>query len=175
MIDINRLRKLRELVRRGVGGESRNAEEILARLLEKEGITLDQFLSEDEEVINSYEFRYWDRWDQELLFQIYSMITDTYNITCRKRKKTKVLIFELTKSQYIEFSYLYEIYRKALSKEFDREFNAFIIKNNIFGSSPSCVKDSKNLTPEELEELNKVYNKLAGTEFIKIHKAIENK
>ena len=172
MIDINRLRKLRELVRRGIGGESRNAEEILTRLLEKEGMTLDQFLSEDTEEVSSYKFRFWDRWDKQLLFQIYSMIKDTNKISYSKYKRTKELIFELTKSQYIEFSYLYEIYRKALSKEFDRETSAFIIKNNIFSNSN---KSDREPTPEEMKELDKIYSKLSGTDFVQVRKAIENK
>ena len=84
------------------------------------------------------------------------------------------LFMEMTDAEYLEFSYLYEVYKTALWKEMDLFYSAFIQKNGLF--PPDSLKDGDIQTCKEKmshSELVRMSMMMNGIERTQVRKAIE--
>lgn len=148
----DKLRKLLELSRQGVGGEKDNAQSVLDKLLTKHGLALDD-LDPDVAPVESCEFRFDDKWEHDLLIQVVYSVLQTLTITYREEhKNSKKYCIKATKAQKLEIDLAYGLYREAFKKEQERLFVAFIHKNRLFG--PDAEKDDSD-TKTEIHELSK--------------------
>jgi hypothetical protein len=146
----NRLIKVLELSKRGVGGEKDNADRILQAALIEHGITIDDIKKEEQELI-ALSYHSGNKADERLLVQIIIHVADRYDILSRKEgKKTW---FKLTNLEHIEVEAMYKYYRKLLKKEQDLLLTAFIHKHNIFPATAQSNRAGDQETSME-DQLN---------------------
>ena len=128
-----RIKKLKALVERGVGGEKENALAILERLCETHGISLDEI---DEDEVSWHEFKYsGSNYNKRLLYQcIYKTMghSSEYKTYRVGSKNSKCVGIDCTVAQSIEIALDYEFYKDLFEKELDDIFSAFVNANNIF-------------------------------------------
>lgn len=70
---IDRLKKLRALALRGVGGEKEQAQAILDKLIKKYDVSFDEL---DEDAVNEYIFEYHGKEQERLLLQTFAKVTN---------------------------------------------------------------------------------------------------
>lgn len=152
----NRLRKLRELALRGVGGERENAEQLLDQLIKKYGVSLADL---DESNVKRFELEYHGDEDEKLLLQIiymvlndvdcvYGMIYEGSGRKCRTRKSV-----HCTEAQKLEIEFLHEFYQRLWAKEKAYFLEAFIQKHSLFGTKYAKSSKINRLTAEELAKI----------------------
>lgn len=122
---LRKIKKIKALAERGVGGEKSTAEQKLNKLLEENDIvSLDELEREQAE----FElFSYNGKYEKKLLLQcMYKVLNDldfeTYH---RRGTKQKVGIY-CTKAEKIEIQLEFDFYKNALHEEMDRFVRAFI-------------------------------------------------
>lgn len=123
-----KIRKLQALAERGVGGEATNAKILLSALCEKYGIDESKL---DEEEKQWYEFEMRTS-IQKLFLQLYVSIygtTERYlqEVELWKRGRKKIVKCKFTRTEYIEFSQLWEWHRKNYLAERKRMRELFKI------------------------------------------------
>lgn len=163
----DRLLKLLELSRRGVGGERESAESMLAAMLKKHGMTMADLQSDDSQTIDTV-FTFVTDMEKRLLYQIaYQVVNgdfDAFKIGKGKRK------LRLTRSHAAEVRVRYSVLVRALRDELKVFYSAFIMRNNIYPDS--ARKDKSEFTPEQLEQMEKVARMASGMDRVNIHKQI---
>lgn len=113
--NIERLKKLKELAMRGVGGEREQAIALLDKLTKKYGVSCDDL---DETIEKDYVFEFHGKFERKLIAQIaykvrddkggiYAMEYTTSGRTC----KTKCTI-TCTEAQKLEIEFLFEFYKR---------------------------------------------------------------
>lgn len=146
------LKKLKALADRGIGGEKENSEALLKKLMKKYNIDDEQLESTVRKKRHiKYEFSY----EMKLMCQIiYSMIPGLPSYTPNDKRKS-YLIVDLSESEFIEFSYLYSIYKEDFYKELEYFYSAFLGKNSIFPKdTPKDMPKEKELTLDEKMKLS---------------------
>lgn len=145
---LRKIKKIKALAERGVGGEKSTAEQKLKKLLEENGIvSLDELEREQAE----FElFSYNGKYEKKLLMQcMYKVLKDldfkTYH---RRGTKQKVGIY-CTKAEKIEIQLEFDFYKNALHEEMDRLVRAFIQANKIFPDNTPY--DDSELTEEDIK------------------------
>ncbi len=123
MISERRKQAIIEMAKRGTPEEQKIAQSIINNL---------DISIEDEKIIQ-VEFKYKTIHERHLIHQIYAMIIDSFNGEYyTSKKKTKTVWFDMTKSQELEMSLLYSIYKRELEEEIEITYSAFIQTNRIF-------------------------------------------
>ena len=144
---LRRIKKLQALTERGVGGERDTASKMLARLLEKNGISsLEELETEQREYML---FSYNGKHELKLLQQcIYKVMGAKNNITTYKpyRRRQKIGIY-CTKAQKIEIELEFEFYRNVFYAELSTFMDAFIQAQKIF--PPDAPKGEIDITNEQ--------------------------
>ena len=159
MSDINeRLKKLKELALRGVGGEKDQAQAILEKLIKKYNVNIDDL---DESKTQMFIFEYHGEIEKRLLVQIAYKILNNDNCVYNRRYiesgrkcKTKVSI-ECTEAQKIEIEFLFDFYKKLWEKEINLFFRAFIQNHRLFGELKDGEKGAE-LAKEELFRMSQM-------------------
>lgn len=130
-----KLKKLLALAERGVGGEKDTAARMLAKLLEKHGLSLDDLTGE---AASLYWFPVRGDYEKRLFCQILAMVTNdrTPETYTEKSARGKVGIM-VNPGQAIEFDLHFNVLRKALAENLDIAFSAFVQANRIFPQSDS--------------------------------------
>ena len=132
-------------------GERDNARRLYDRLLAKYNLTDADIVDELPDYV---EFPFNNTLEKRLVIQIIARLTNYHDIqTYRIRSHRKKVAIKLTKRQGEVALIEYRIYRKALAKELERCFHAFVQVNKIFSTHISDIK----LTPEEEAELLKIF------------------
>lgn len=132
-----RLAKLLELSRRGVGGEAVNATRILNELLAKLGMTIDD-LEVDQEKYREVPVHKHDPEKGSILMQTVFKVTDRHSIFADRLPGRKPMIaFKLTDRQFAEVMLLYPAYMDEYEQDLHALFIAFCAKNRILPASPS--------------------------------------
>lgn len=166
------LRKVKALADRGVGGEKEGAQAILARLMEKYGITEADI---EEERRTTVFFSYSQEIERRLLNQIIYMVTGSSGHGCvgaytnRPRKKMGA---DVTAAERLEIEANYEFFKEALKKELEIFLAAFAHKNRLF-PSPDKVKSQEDDTPEDKERALKIGAMMEGMDRHTLLKMIE--
>lgn len=145
-----KIKKLKALAERGIGGEAVNAQTLLSSLCEKYGIKEEE-LDKEEEFWYDFEMR---ESVKGLFLQVYVSIygtTEKYlkGIQFWKRGSKKIIRCKLTPSEFIELSQLWEWHRKNYLAERKRMRELF--KRAYYHKFHLFPKE----TCEEFEEMTK--------------------
>jgi hypothetical protein len=166
---IERMRKLLELARRGVGGEAANAERFLHKLLAKHGMTLSDITASDQKRIE-VSFKYRTDEDRKLLVQIISKVLDSSEYTTWKVRGKRVLIVNLTPAEHAEVLMHHAVMVPALEAHMKRAMMAFIQVNQIYPSTSREAKGPRK--PMEKEELESILKMMSATKRVDVRKAL---
>lgn len=114
------LKKVRALAEHGVGGESENAEKLLARMMKKYGISEEEL---DEETRVRHDFTYHGGEEKKILRQVVYKVTGGYAYelvyTASGRKVRTQLGADCTPAEKVEIEYLFDFYKRLWEKEKD--------------------------------------------------------
>lgn len=172
------LKKLQALANdtRGNEEERKTSIKMLERLMKKYNIS-----EEDLGKIEKKERWFWysNPWECSLLHQIRYMLfgdggESFYYRTGSKQRDIKGSNYMMmTDAEYLEFSYLYEVYRDALRKEMNIFYSAFVQKNRLF--PPDNLKDDEVKSNEDCmsrSDLIRMSMMMEGIEHVQVRKAI---
>lgn len=152
------LKKIKALAERGVGGEAENAEALLARLMEKYGVSDEEL---DEETRKRYDFTYHGREQRQLLRQVVYKVTGgyAYNLvyTATNRKVRTQLGADCTAAEKVEIEFLFDFYTRLWEKEKEAFLSAYIQKHRIFAERSDITHVEMSL-----EESEKMYALMRG-------------
>ena len=162
---MEKLQKLSELSKRGIGGEKENAELLLKKLMKKYHITEEDLQLK---IKNWYKFHVDSELESKLLFQTAYMVCGHKNETAYRKKTKRIYFLKLTAEQKIEIEYIFSIFKEDLSKELDSFYTAFIYKNNIF---PEDVPRSEN-DNSDISEIFKIQGYMSNIKKSNVRKAI---
>lgn len=163
----DRIRKLLELARRGVGGEAKTAARFLSKALAKHGLTMADIEDEDEQAAIHW-FTFKTDQERRLLFSTVAMVLDERELSYYNAGKRKAG-FSLTRSQHAEVVMAWTVYKRELAAHLDRAFVAFICANGIGSRKPSDADKDAKMDPAEWALLNQM---IAGTKRVTVRKAI---
>lgn len=150
--NIERLKKLKELALRGVGGEREQAIKLLEKLSKKYNVSCDEL---DEEIIKEYDFEYHGKEQERILKQTIYKITNEKNsfwnlqYTYSGRHCKTRLRANCTEAQRIEIDFLFDFYKRIWEKEKEALLQAFFQKHRIFGELKEG-EQGRELSREEL-------------------------
>lgn len=150
---IERMKKILALARRGVGGEKETAQAMLAKLLAKYEMSIED-LETDTQPAALREFKFATEHERRLLHQVIARVLGTRSPEVWRRRGKKILIADLTPLQFAEVDVRYTAYRTALRKELskatERVLLAFIHSNDLGVASSD---DDESVEPRDLDEL----------------------
>lgn len=137
----HKLKLIKALVDRGVGGEKEQALELYKKLLAKYEISEDEIISEK---IKRVWMRYDDDIDKKLITRIFYYVTGSSTYFIKNDKRRRLVGIDCTEFEQDQIVFLYQFYRKHLDNELDIFMDAFIIKNNLFPDDTVRVKEDKH-------------------------------
>ncbi|WP_170000579.1 hypothetical protein [Campylobacter sp. RM9328] len=148
-----KLLKLQALVKQGVGGESRNAKDILEKLLKKHNIDINLLL--DETRTKKYFFGYKTEFEKNMLFRIFLKIRNNgKSADVRYTQRNKTIGLELSEYEFVEFEILKDGYFKNWKRYLKMAQTAFIHASELFIVSEDSINDNKEkLSPAKRAEL----------------------
>lgn len=165
---IRRLKKLHALAERGEGHESKTAKEMFDNLLIKHELTMEDILDIEKTISRMYKYR--TRQDKELLFQTFFKVTNKSECNYKIEKRNQYVWFELTPAEHIQLAEEYEIYRKAWKEHQEKALMAFIVSNDIVGTSDE--KSDKEITPEEQARWDEIFEMATNIKPTPVNKAL---
>ena len=160
--NIEKLKKLRELALRGVGGERETAIKLLEKLVKKYGVTVEEL---DEETERDFEFSFHGEFEKRLIAQIAYKVTgrtgaaQSLYYTRSGRKCRTCCAVTCTEAQKLEIEFLFDFYKALWEKEVDFLLQAFIQKHNLFGKLKDGEK-GEELTMEEMLKMQRMMDGL---------------
>lgn len=157
------IKKVQALAERGVGGEKETAEKKLNMLMKKYGI---ESLELDEDRLDDYDFKFSGSIEKKILRQvIYKVLRDPEKVGksifyYRYGAGSKsTLIVNCTKAEEIEIRIQFDFYKDLWKEEQELLLDAFIQHHRLFGTGTA---DSRDLTPEEIERIQRMFKMEAG-------------
>ena len=147
------LKKIKALAERGVDGERENAEALLARLMEKYGVSEEE-LSED--IRKRHDFEFHGKEQKKLLRQIVFKVTGGYAYelyyTASGRKVKTLLAADCTPAEKVEIEFLFDFYIRLWDRERDAFLAAFIQKHKLFSMREDAP--TQEISREEAEKMS---------------------
>ena len=166
--------KFKELAERGIDGEKVTAREMLDRLMEKHGITIDMI---EEETISTRYFKVHSEFIA-LAAQIATSVTGAKTTAFYKKKSERGSIgFKLTDSQYLELLAKIDFYIPRYKEEQELFYTAFVQKNKLFRKrlpGDQDYYDDDEMTTEERARLWKLTNMMEGLDNHQFHKTLKS-
>lgn len=155
----DKLKKLKALAERGVGGERESALKLYHKLLEKYQIDEGEIL---EERVTLHWFSYKTELEEDLLTQIFYKVTGSpsyhnYTGNYSRRKKRGC---NCTEIEAVEIKMLFDFYRQELKRELEAFLIAFKQGNNLYpDKNARCYQEydgpDRELEGEELRKYKK--------------------
>lgn len=163
---IDLLKKLKALADRGVGGEKENAQQMLQRLMDKHGISLEDI---EGEVKRRRDFFISDEQMKFFKQVVGSVVGREYVYKSRRgdRRKKKLIALDLTDADYIEIDAKFDFFWKAWEKDVLLFYKAFVQKNHLYSKPNDDEKeedDDREYTAEEKAEFFRMAQMMAGME-----------
>lgn len=159
---IEKIKAVKNLAERGVGGEAENAEALLTRLMKKYGISEGDLSSETRE---GREFAFHGAEEEKLLRQIVYKVTNGgkaygFRYTDTGRKCRKSLGAECTAAEKVEIEFLFDFYKNLWEREKAALLGAFIQKHKLFAIRSDI--EPTILSDEEIEKMYALMNGLSN-------------
>ena len=155
---IEKLKKIKALAERGIGGEKEGAIKLYNELLAKYELSESEI---NEDKIERRWVRFKSYVDQRLIAQLFYKVTGDRTHYEKVDKRRNLVGFECTEFEYQEFLFYYNFYTEHLQNELDVFLGAFIVANQLFPDSNARVKvnddtDIEELSSEEMEMRSKM-------------------
>lgn len=169
-------KKLKALADNGFDGERDNAMIMLKKIMEKHSITMDMI---EDDFKKEHTFHIYFS-DYKFFTQILANVLGSAQLYYSKseaigRKNKRRYYVRCTPAEAVEIQAKFDFYIVAWKKDLDTFYSAFIQKNKLYKKPSDDDKtDSKELTPEEREEIYKMSKMMEGLEQHKFFKQIEN-
>lgn len=172
-----KLQKLQALAERGYQGEAENARRAIERICEQYGVKLEDVL--DIATKHSYTFEIGRSKDMmNLLVRCISTICDIKGMTYSKPSRSSVRV-ELTALQYADVLSLFNWHKANYERElaeFRRTFmGAYIGKHDLYTDRERKGSDDKELTPDDIERIRRVWKMREAMSDNTYHKQLEAK
>lgn len=135
----------------------------LSLLLAKHKVSLDDILGD---AIKTYDFRFRDSLDEDLMVQLYYSITKerdrkVWTYSRGGRKVSKKIGLDMTTEQYVDFQERLPYYRSIWKKELKRLFSAFCHKHNLLRpADPNATRSFPN--EQEIQEYLRMKQMMRG-------------
>ncbi|MBO5386791.1 MAG: hypothetical protein J6A59_01425 [Lachnospiraceae bacterium] len=157
-----KLKKIKALAERGVGGEKESAIRLYNELLSKYEINEEEIF--EEQLLKRW-FRYSDDLDKKLLAQIFYKVTGDGQYYEKTDKRKRMIGIECTDFELNEILFYYRFYSEHMKNELDTFIRAFFNMNSLFpDSSARCYEKFRaehdldsELSIEDLERLEKMF------------------
>lgn len=156
---MRRIGKILALAERGVDGEKAAAESMLATILKRHGLTIDDIAAKPAR--QWVEVQFVGEHERLLMYQIIRKVTQQNDLPVKRIKKTRSRAYvQLSPAEQIEVEFMFEVMRAAFAKEVGNLMTAFIHRNQLFG--PSRDQDEGDdepetpITPERRAELRRI-------------------
>lgn len=154
----DRLRKLRALAERGIGGEKRAAQAQYERILAEFGLT-DQDVCPQERRYETYSIR--NVHEETLLIQLWAMVTQTSGAVNYRKESSRTLWFIATADQHTRMKAEFARHRKGLAQHLERAAEAYCHAHDLMG--PPSGRPS-TMTAEELARMRRAIDAVALTD-----------
>lgn len=142
-----KLKKIKALAERGVGGEKESAMKMYRELLEKYELQED----EDCDAVNFRTFRFKTEIERELLKQIFYKVTGS-NISYKIPRSKKQGVY-CTDAEELEIDLLFAFYKNEIKEELDTFLLAFFSKNRLSPDKTArCYKEPDDEKEEERDD-----------------------
>lgn len=172
MIDdkiIQLAKKLHALAEQGDGGEKENALEMLQRLIQKHGITLESIIGEAKHrrnfVIKTTQHKFFFQVVASVLGQDYSYYQSKSNI--------RKIGLCLSDAEFIEIQAKFDFYVVAYEKDLKLFYRAFIHRNKLYAKQhENNQQSSKEQKPELTEDDLKIIYMMQGLKAHAFHKRL---
>lgn len=172
----NKIKKLYALAMRGVGGEKENAERMMNQLLDREGLSIEDIISEKR---IRYGWSYKTSHDRSIIVQVLYRVQDDRGddakVWSSKYPRCRVSA-KLTKAEYMLADMMIVFHRSQWRKERLRTLEAleiaYLNKHNLL-SEPSEDDPIPDVTPESLEKWSRIASMQANLENKSFMKGIE--
>lgn len=152
---MEKLRKIKALADKGVGGEVIAAQEALNRLLKEHGLTLEDISDEQRK---DYEFKYSNEREMALMMQILVHLFGSKSHVYKTgvfNKKAKIVFLEMTRLEYIDMKNMWDYYRrewkKYLEKGLKEMLSAYVLKFNLYD-----ITSNPEDKPSEMLDFNTI-------------------
>lgn len=166
-----KIKKLRELVERGIDGEADNAKNLLNAIIEKYGLKIDEI---DEE--NYYSSYHKNKSKRTLILQIIAVIRNTQKVeSFSKTNDRRHIFFKLTQSQYIDAQEMIDWHLNQMRKEFNEMKRLFAVsyisKHHLYpdidkGDAPPSEDSDKIMAIADAMSNEKYYKQLGFNKMI---------
>lgn len=154
-----KLKKIKALAERGVGGEKETAMKLYRELLEKYQIEETEVL---EDLVTTHWFNYRTELEEDLLTHIFYMVTGSpaYRRYTGQYKRRKKRGCDCTELEAIEIKLLFDFYRQELEREMEAFLVAFKNGNNLFPDKAArCYKEYNGPDREYTDEERRMMKK----------------
>lgn len=154
-----KLKKLKALAERGVGGEKETAMKLYRELMEKYQIEEAEVL---EDRVTLHWFGYSDNLEEDLLTQIFFKVTGslTYYQHTGKYSRRKKRGCDCTELEAVEIKLLFNFYKEELKRELKAFLIAFKSGNRLYTDKTArCYKENKGPEREKTAEEERMLEK----------------
>lgn len=171
---MRRIAKVLALAEQGVDGEKAAAEAMLATLLRKYGLTLED-IGKKEERRQWVELTFSSDYELTLLAQIIRKVTQQTDLPYKKLPRTRGKHwFELTPAEHIEIEFMFGVMKTRLHQEFDKMLSAFIHKNQLYGprKETGAAEEDTPLDAAQMARIKQISAIMMTMDSVQLHKAI---
>lgn len=162
-----KLKKIKALAEKGVGGEKETAIKLYNELMAKYELNEADIV---EEKLYKRWFRYDNDIDKKLLSQIFYKVTGSNQFWIKTDKRRRLVGTECTDFELDEILFYYRFYKEHLKSELDIFIRAFFNVNKLFpDSSARCYEESMKAREEneddsefDLRQLEKMFAMQSG-------------
>jgi len=176
---LDRLRKMKQLADRGVGGERENAERLLAEIAAQYGIDLAAL---EEERLDYFFITLRESWEYKMLSQLIALkheelkrdgVSLAYDrmTVWSKKGSCNYLVKNCTKAEWLELMAKLEVLSRAYKRQLDDFYEAFLMANNLL-LEPDDDEEQQELSREERSRLFRVAQMSRGIEKSQLNKQL---
>jgi hypothetical protein len=174
---MRRILKIKALAERGVDGEQDTAQAMLANILARHNLTLDDI--EHKPAREWVEVSFVGEQEHLLMDQTIRKVTQQRDFRIKRLKKTRSRYWvELSPAEHVEVEFVFALMKAAWAKEQDKLMTAFLSANKLYGPSRERADDDDDepeISNERRAELRQIAAMSMAMNPVNVRKAIGNK
>ena len=164
-------RKLLELVRRGVGGEAANADQMLQRMMRKHGIRIED-IDDDSRLRRTFHFK--SKEQKTFTLQCIASVIGSKGHYTTARGVRGELYVDLTTAEHLECAIRVDHYWRLWVKEREAFYDAYIQANKLFAKfDPEGTEREQPMSAEELEKLRRTLELMGSAKVLSPQRMLE--